>query len=66
VGSKRESGMEREGANESLELEKRGRGAVHGRLPQRRRGGGRQSRGAAWHARERAREEELGRWPASK
>jgi hypothetical protein len=33
VESKRESGMEREGAGDALELEKRGRGgAVHGRL----------------------------------
>jgi hypothetical protein len=61
VESKRESGMEREGASEALELEKRGRGGVHGRWPRWRQGGGRQSRGAAWHARERAREGELGR-----
>jgi hypothetical protein len=59
VESKRESGMGREGAGEALEPEKRGRGGVHEWLL-RRRGGGRQSRGAAWHARERAREEELG------
>jgi hypothetical protein len=51
--------METEGAGDTLEPEKRGRGGVHGRLL-RRRGGGRQSRGAAWHARERAREEKLG------
>jgi hypothetical protein len=63
--SKRESGMEREGASDALEPEKRGREGVHGRLL-RQRGGGRQSRGVAWHARERAREEELGRWPTSK
>jgi hypothetical protein len=62
VKSKRGSGMGREGAGEALEPEERGRGGVHGRLL-RRRGGGRQSHGAAWHARERAREEELGRWP---
>jgi hypothetical protein len=60
VESKRESGMGREGAGEALEPEKRERGGMHGRLLQRR-GGGRQSRGAAWHACERAREEELGR-----
>jgi hypothetical protein len=36
VESKRESGMEREGASEALEPEKRGRGGVHGRLPRRR------------------------------
>jgi hypothetical protein len=50
----------REEASAALEPEKRGRGGMHGWLL-RRRGGGRQSRGAAWHARERAREEELGR-----
>jgi hypothetical protein len=55
--SKRASGMGREGASAALEPEKRGRGGVHGR----RRGGGWQSRGAAWHVRERAREEKLGR-----
>jgi hypothetical protein len=60
VENKRESGMGREGAGEALKPEKRGRGGMHGQLL-RRRGGGRQSRGAAWHARERAREEELGR-----
>jgi hypothetical protein len=58
--SKRASGMGREGVSAALEPEKRGRGGVHGRLL-RRRGGGRQSRGAAWHAREGAREVELGR-----
>jgi hypothetical protein len=58
--SKRASGMGREGASATLEPEKRGRGGVHRRLL-RRRGGGRPNRGAAWHARERAREEELGR-----
>jgi hypothetical protein len=58
--SKRASGMGREGVSAALEPEKRGRGGVHGQLL-RRRDGGRQSRGAAWHARERAREEELGR-----
>jgi hypothetical protein len=57
--SKRASGMGREEASATVEPEKRERGGVHGRLL-RRRGGGWQSRGAAWHARERAREEELG------
>jgi hypothetical protein len=42
-----------------LSQKRGGEGGVHGRLL-RRRGGGRQSRGAAWHARERAREEKLG------
>jgi hypothetical protein len=56
VKSKRGSGMGREGAGEALEPEERGRGGMHGQLL-RRRGGGRQSHGAAWHARERAREE---------
>jgi hypothetical protein len=60
VKSKRGSGMGREGAGVALEPKQRGRGGVHGRLL-RRRGGRWQSRGAAWHARERAREEELGR-----
>jgi hypothetical protein len=60
VESKRESGMGREGAGEALEPEKRARGGVHGRLLWRR-GDGRQSRGAAWHARERSKEEELRR-----
>jgi hypothetical protein len=60
VESQRESGMGREGAGEALEPEKRGRGGVHGWLL-RQRGGRRQSRGVAWHPREWATEEELGR-----
>jgi hypothetical protein len=52
--------MGREGASAALEPEKRGRGGMHGRLL-RQRGGGRQSRGAAWHTREMVREEKLGR-----
>jgi hypothetical protein len=62
VKSKRGSGIGREGAGEALEPEERGRGGVHGQLL-RWRGGGRQSHGAAWHMRERASEEELGRRP---
>jgi hypothetical protein len=58
--SKRVSGMGRERVSATLEPEKRGREGVHGRLL-RQQGGGRQSRGVVWHARERAREEELGR-----
>jgi hypothetical protein len=58
--SKRASEMGREGASAALKPEKRGRGGVHRWLLQRR-GGGRQSCGAAWHARERAREVELER-----
>jgi hypothetical protein len=58
--SKRASGMRREEASAALEPEKRERGGVNGRLL-RRRGGGWLSHGAAWHTRERAREEELGR-----
>jgi hypothetical protein len=52
--------MGREGASATLEPEKRGRGGVHRQLL-RRRGGGRAALGLAWRARERAREEELGR-----
>jgi hypothetical protein len=43
-----------------LSQKRGGEGGRAGRLL-RQRGGGRQSRGAAWHARERAREEKLGR-----
>jgi hypothetical protein len=57
---KRASGMRREEVSATLESEKKGRGGVHRQLL-RQQGGGRQSHGAAWHARERAREEELGR-----
>jgi hypothetical protein len=52
---KRASRMRREEASATLEPEKKGRGGVHRQLL-RWRGGGWPSRGAAWHARERARE----------
>jgi hypothetical protein len=48
--------MEREGASDALELEKRGQGRARAFA----------TAAAWWHARERAREEELGRWLASK
>jgi hypothetical protein len=48
--------MGREGASATLEPDKRGEGGVHRQLL-RRRGGGRPSRGAAWHACKRTREE---------